>query len=347
MNAPHNLVMRRTASTVPAFRYDGNEDFRQWQLRSRKKLHELFGWDAFESCAPDLEIEYDRKENGYRELRFTFESEPGYRVPCHLLLPDGVENPPLMICVQGHTFGMHISMGRTRFPNENYTEEEFLKKGRFAIDALEHGCAAVTIEQRGMGECGGDEEGAHCQLHTMGNLLLGRTTIGERVWDISHLIDVLTTEFADCFDAKRIYCVGHSGGGTATFYAACSDERIAAAIPCGAFCTFEASVIGQLHCTCNYIPKIRRYFDMGELSGLIVPRPVLFNAGEHDCIFPIAGVKEAFEETKRLYAHEGVSDRCVLTVGDIPEEIWSVDPYAGHCFYPHEVWENFFALVTK
>ncbi len=32
-----------------------------------------------------------------------------------MLLPDGVEKPPVIICLQGHSKGMHISLGRPKY----------------------------------------------------------------------------------------------------------------------------------------------------------------------------------------------------------------------------------------
>ncbi len=46
--------------------------------------------------------------------------------------------------------------------------------------------------------------------------LIGRTTIGERVWDVQRVIDVLEKHFPQV-DSGNIMCTGGSGGGTATF----------------------------------------------------------------------------------------------------------------------------------
>ena len=58
---------------------------------------------AKNACEPNVEIEEEVQMDGYRRIRFTFESEEGYRVPCHLFLPDDKPNPPVMRCLQGHS----------------------------------------------------------------------------------------------------------------------------------------------------------------------------------------------------------------------------------------------------
>ena len=124
----------------------------------------------------------------------------------------------------------------------------------------------MTLEQRGMGIRGGNENGPQCHVPAMTSLLIGRTMIGERVWDISRAIDVLEKHFPQV-DSAKVLCLGNSGGGTATFYAACMDERIKGAVPSCAVCTYKASIAAQYHCVCNFIPNIASYFDMGDLAG--------------------------------------------------------------------------------
>ena len=81
--------------------------------------------DKFEKVLPETEIEYTRQIDGATEIRFTFQSEEDYRIPCHLLVPDGVNNPPVVICLQGHSPGMHISLGRPK----KQQEESLIKNG--------------------------------------------------------------------------------------------------------------------------------------------------------------------------------------------------------------------------
>ena len=130
--------------------------------------------------------------------------------------------------------------------------------------------------------------------------------------------------------------MGNSGGGTATFYAACLDERISLAMPSCAVCTYKDSIAKMFHCTCNFIPNIAKFFDMGDLGGLIAPRPLIVVHGIADTIFPDEGVKEAFETIKELYAAAGVPDRCRLVTG--PE---------GHRFYADLSWPVVHELIGK
>ena len=166
-------------------------------------------------------------------------------------------------------------------------------------------------------------------------MMWGRTAIGERVWDISRLIDVVESHFTQYIDPAKIICLGNSGGGTATFYAACMDERISLAVPSCAVCTYEDSIMAMHHCACNYIPSIRRYFEMGDLGCLIAPRKYVQVNGKEDKIFPIFGAEATFQNIKLAYAQAGKEDRCRMVVGS-----------AGHQFYPDESWPIIHELMN-
>lgn len=224
---------------------------------------------------------------------------------------------------------MHISLGIAKYPKD----DETIAGGRdFAVRAVKEGFCAIAMEQRYMGVCGAMEDGNPACMGksvnaSMGTLLMGRTPIGERVWDISRLIDVIEAHLGEFIDPERIICMGNSGGGTATFYASCMDERIALSMPSCAFCTYDESIMAMNHCPCNFIPGIRRYFNMGDLACLIAPRPLVLVCGKEDKIFPLEGVKKSFETVKKAYHDAGKSDLCHLVVGD-----------GGHQFYPDQAW---------
>ena len=155
---PLKRVQAVLAQTPPQMAYNGG-DFSQWQERAREKLAELLGMSRMEDCTREFEFVSDEVLPEYRRTAFRFQSEPGYWVPCCLLTPPGEGPFPLAVCLQGHSTGMHISLGETMYPGD----EAAVEGGRdFARQAVAHGYCALTLEQRGMGLCGGDEHGPHC-----------------------------------------------------------------------------------------------------------------------------------------------------------------------------------------
>ena len=329
---PFEKERERLNASARSMAYRADESVGDWQKRAREKLTALLGL-PYERCAPRFCVEYETQAEDYYETRFTFQSEEGYYVPCHFLRPKGsLQGPlPVMICLQGHSTGMHISLGRVKYEGDGEDVEDGDRD--YALQSVKRGMCAVTLEQRCFGERGGTPR-PNCYLSAMTALLSGRTLLGCRVWDVMRLIDVLEAEFAGVCDAKRIYCCGNSGGGTATVYSAALEERIAAAMPSCAFCAFADSIGAMTHCACNYVPGIRRYFDMGELAGMIAPRPLVIVSGARDDIFPLPGAQSEFERVKAIYEAAGATERAVHVIGD-----------GGHRFYATPSWDRFLALT--
>ena len=80
---------------------------------------------------------------------------------------------------------------------------------------------------------------------------------------------------------------------------------------------------------CNHIPSIRKYFEMGDLAGLIAPRNLVIAAGALDSIFPIDETKKNFETVKRIYEFLGAPNNTALLIGD-----------KGHYNYADLLWRE-------
>ncbi len=321
MKTTYDFLKEKLQTVKPNFSYNG-ENYDSWKTAAREKLNSLIGMDKFEKVEPETEIEFTNKIEGATEIRFTFQSEKGYRVPCHMLLPDNKPNPPVIICLQGHSPGMHISLGRAK----TEYEIELATNGdrNFAIRAIKEGFAAVALEQRNFGELSGN---IGCLESSMNNLLMGRTTIGERVWDVQRLIDLLETEFADKVDVNCISLLGNSGGGTATAYTAALEDRIILAVPSCAMASFKDSIGAMNHCPCNYIPNISNTFDMNDLMAMAYPKYFIQVSGKEDEIFPIFAARKVFEDGKKAYLDNNAENRCAMVEGN-----------GGHRFFADDTW---------
>lgn len=318
----------------PSLSYDEGKDYELWRSEVKEKLTELLG-DMPEKVELNPRIEWEEDRGEYIEKRIIYTAEEGVDVPCHLWIPKTTKTPaPAIICLQGHSSGMHISMNRSIYEGD---AELIAENGDrdFAIQIVKEGYAALVLEQRGFGERKSDaylefvpDALTTCWHPAMTAILLGRTIIGERVWDISRAIDVLET--LPEIDSEKIAVMGNSGGGTATYYAACMDERIKIAMPSCSICTYKDSIVVGRHCTCNYIPNIAKYVDMADLACLIAPRPLIMVSGEQDTGFHIGGCRESAETIKKIYKKAGCGDKFRFVVGE-----------EGHRFYADISWPVF------
>lgn len=314
----NDIIHENLMQEKPILAFDENVDYQKWKGQVRDKYIELLGLDkiAKNACEIKIEIEECVETDEYTRYRYIFESEKGCYVPCYLLIPKTQRNKfPVCICLQGHTTGFHISIGEKKYEEDDFTVDS----NSYALTAVKNGYAALAIEQRGMGErttlqqkrvpaltCG-------CYFTAMSALILGRTLIGERVWDVSKSIDSLQY-FADKLDLEDITLIGQSGGGTATYYSACYDERIKVAAPTCSICSYKVSIGDMWHCSCNYVPHCAEYFDMGELACMIAPRKLLISVGEVDRIFPIEGSKAVYPVIEKIYKKENAEANCRFVI---------------------------------
>ena len=161
-------------------------------------------------------------------------------------------------------------------------------------------------------------------------------SIGERIWDVMRGIDALGELDLGVLDIEKIMILGNSGGGTAAFYAACCEERIAYAAPSCAFCSYRTSILDILHCVCNNIPSASRYFEMEDLSCLIAPRHLTVLTGQKDEIFPLDAVKQAYLTVEKIFERAGAANHCKLV--EMPE---------GHHWCPDVAWKAIDEEMTK
>ena len=310
----------------PKLSFNNKRNYKKWKEEIREKFLEVTGLNdiALNACEPSLEIESETQKDGYKEIKFSFYSEIGAVVPCYLLIPDdGKKKYPVVITLQGHSTGYHNSVGIKKYESDDH----YQPRGEFAVQSVREGYATLAIEQRAMGMSGGltttrrdvrfyngdsDDFVGNCYYGAMTGFMLGRSLIGERCWDVSRAIDVLSN-FPEC-DLDKIAITGNSGGGTATYYAACYDERIKICMPASAFCPYRESILRFFHCACNYIPNAYKYFDMQDLSCLIAPRKLIIVNGQTDTGFLVEGARRGFETVKAVYKKENKEEQCKLII---------------------------------
>jgi len=283
-----------------------------WQRELHAKITELVGGFPAERAPLRPRTIETRSFAAYRREKIVFDSRPGVSVLAYVLTPSRAAAPaPAMICVPGHGRGVDDivgidEQGRDRADKAGYQHD-------FAIQVAEAGIAAVAIEPMGFG-CRRDPLNAQrglgqkgCEPLAGGALMLGQTLIGWRVWDIMRTIDLVATR--SDLDPSRVGCMGISGGGTATLFAAALEPRLRVAMVSGYLNTFRDSVGSLAHCVDNYVPGILNWAEMHDVAGLIAPRPLFVESGERDRIFPLQASVESFRAVREIYQVFGAGDR--------------------------------------
>ena len=333
-----------------AFRARDREELSAWQAAFRPKLREVLGLDNMASDLSGYVPKAERLETSdlgsHVRERWYLWVEPTVPLPFYLLLPKGVKpgvgrvdgSPagkasagrlPLVLVPHGHNHP-HIYVGISR----DEKEEAHMLEGERDIArqaAAEEGYIVIAPTTRAFGETRTAKDIEADKMHScrdqlVHDLLVGRTPIGERVWDTSRLIDWGLSNLP--VDEGRIAITGNSGGGTISLFAGACDTRIALSMPGCYFCTFVGSIGTIRHCECNYVPGLLRMGEMYDVAGLIAPRPFCAIAGRTDPIFPVEHVRFAYDRLKAIYAVAGAEDRCELSIGE-----------GGHRFYKTPAWD--------
>lgn len=345
--ASQALHQRLIAAAPRKLAFRGEATYQDWPRQLRGKLIELLRMPERPVGAPRVEMLGKRKDMGDHFAQdLVFESEPGVEVPCRLLLPKNTRGPlPVMICLQGHTTGMHISIGEVVHDRD---VEDLGGDRDFARQAVRRGYAAIAMEQRAFGlrsdgradccrrtlDLEVNDDNHTCKHTAMTALLLGRTILGERVFDIIRACDAIAE--IDGVDADAINVMGNSGGGTVAWYAAAVEPRIKGAIVASCFCTVEKSIGAIDHCTDNYLPGMLEWFDFADIAGAIETARVAVVMGRHDPLFPHQGVDEAFAQARSIFAAQGRPDDIVFAQGE-----------DGHRFYEDIGWSAFERVMSQ
>lgn len=330
MNLSPSLVHRTwTAQTTPALSYRGG-DITSWQHKLRARLIDLIGYRKHAAAPVPLNVQslWQREHPLGRLEKIVFAAEPGADVPAYVCLPASVRPPyRFFICLQGHSTGMHHSIAVTR---EDEAIPMTVDGDRdFGLGCMARGIAALCLEQRSFGERQERIQAQHpgdlCHQAAMNALLLGTTLLAERVFDVDRAIDYLAQRGDVALD--KVGLMGNSGGGTTALFATALLPRVRYAMPACCFSTFAASIQASVHCVCNYVPGLLPVAEMGDVAGLIAPKPLVIVSGRDDGIFPLAPARAEFARAQGIYRAAGAPDRCHHVIGD-----------GGHRFYADAAW---------
>ena len=316
----HYTALYANAPGEWAFTARTTDELLRWQTEFRERLRVITGLRNIEldlaDHSPRAELLQSESLDGYTRESWQLWTEPTLALPFYLLRPDHQTGPlPLVVTPHGHN-PPHLYVGLY----DTEAEREHIEAGDrdTAVQAVKEGYLALAPTTRGFGATRAEADIAEdklssCRVQLMHGLLVGRTPIGERVWDMSRLLDWSLANLD--VDVTRVALTGNSGGGTVTLFAAACDTRFTLAMPGSYFCTFAGSIGSIHHCDCNYVPGILRLGEMYDVAGLIAPRPFCAINGVEDSIFPIAETRRAYDRLLQVYEVAGVADHCRLYEG--------------------------------
>ena len=286
---------------------------KKWQKRTASALEKVIGFQDTTIVKPAPK-KLERVDKGdYIREKILIRTTPNSVMPVYILTPKQAKKPlPTVLAFHGHGYGVKDIVGLNEDGSERHTPQGY--HNDFAVSLCRRGFAVVAPEISCFGErvtdfsylnrSIGQEEPTTCAHAASLASHLGFTILGFRVHEMKRLIDYLETT-NDC-DTSALGAMGISGGGMLTFFLTALEPRIKACVVSGYFCTFRDSILSIHHCPCNFVHGLHQFGEMYDLAGLIAPRPMLIEAGNHDPIFPIAEVKKSVNKVGKIYKLFGV-----------------------------------------
>ena len=314
----------------------GNSDIRDFDAWKQKAREKVFDCMLAPPPAPangyDVKVLYEEQRDGYKARKLEIRLSRYYTVPAYLLIPDGKGPFPAVNVLHDH--GAHLFIGKEKIIRPLACEdsvvvkdaEEWVKnyEGQYFGDYLaQHGYVVFSSDAPMWGERG-QKEGPRRDRYDMiaGNMMMyGIDLSAYMTFD-----DIRATDYLASLpevDSLRIGCTGWSMGAyRAWMLSALSDHIKAGAAVCWMVTTDEQLSFRYSRTEnggfANCLPGLRRWLDYPHVASIACPKPMLFINGSQDKLFPVAGVKKAFQIMHEVWDSQDAGDKIETELWDMP-----------------------------
>ena len=309
------------------------KNFKKWRKQARATVLDAMLAPPPYTTKYETEILAEEQREGYRAKKLCFNLTGYSRVNAYVLIPDGEGPFPAVVLLHDH--GGHYTIGKEKMIRPFGVDKAVLDDadawaancygGQYAGDYLAaHGYVVISVDALYWGERG-RKEGADGSKYAdvAGNFMM----LGRSLSAFMNYEDIYTTDYLATFpevDSKRIACMGFSMGGyRAWMLSALSDKIRAGAAICWMTttdCQFSWEYGRERGGFANMLPGIRRYLDYPHIASIACPKPMFFLNGEHDGLFPVVGVKAAFEEMHKVWKEQSADERLKTELWDMPHD---------------------------
>lgn len=310
------------------------KNFKKWKRLARKKVFDCMLMpppppvDGYKA-----KVLFEEQREGYKAKKIEIQLSRYYTVPAYILIPDGKGPFPAINLLHDH--GAHLFIGKEKTIRPLACEDSIVIKdaeewsaggyeGQFFGDFLaRHGYIVLSTDAPMWGERG-QKEGPRRDKYDMiaGNMMMyGIDLSAWMTYD-----DIAATEYLASIpevDSRRIGCTGWSMGAyRAWMLSALSDRIKAGAAVCWMVTTDEQMSFKYARTEnggfANCFPGLRRWLDYPHMASIACPKPMLFINGSQDKLFPVAGVKKAFQIMHDTWDSQGCGDRLVTELWEMP-----------------------------
>ncbi|MBD3175054.1 MAG: hypothetical protein GF320_07730 [Armatimonadia bacterium] len=309
-----------------------HQDFERWRAEARDKVMELL-------LPPPPEADFDpvvlaHEDRGeYVALKLALDLTGDSRVAAYMTVPKGEGPFPAVLLLHDH--GARFDIGKEKMIRPLATDMGRLESAREWTDTLYGGrwlgdelarrgyvcfsTDALNWSERGGGGYEGQQSLASNLLH------LGTSFAGLIAHEDLRAAEFLATRPE--VDASRVAAMGLSMGAFRTWQVTALSDHIGAGVAICWMATVKGLMVPGNNMTVGQSaysmlhPGLFLYMDYPDVASIACPKPLLVYAGEHDHLFPVPSVREAFDKMEQVWASQGAGDR-------LETRIWPV----GHVF---------------
>lgn len=307
------------------------KDFAKWKAQARHVLAECMQNLQPAPKAYAMEVTDREQRDGYEARKIRFNLSEWSRVPAYLLVPEGEGPFPAIVLLHDH--GAHFSIGKEKMVRPFHVAPEVMEDadqwasqcydGQYVGDYLaRHGYVVLAVDALFWGERGRKEGTSYDAQQALASNFL---QMGASWGAFINVDDMRSAEFLASLpfvDKERVGSLGFSMGAYRSWMlAALTDVVRASASICWMNTTEHLMTLtnnqnkgGSAYAM--LIPALRRYLDYPHVASIACPKPTLFFNGTRDKLFPIEGVKDAYQEMEAVWKSQGASDRLVTKLWD-------------------------------
>lgn len=307
------------------------KDFAKWKAQARHVLAECMQNLQPAPKAYAMEVTDREQRDGYEARKIRFNLSEWSRVPAYLLVPEGEGPFPAIVLLHDH--GAHFSIGKEKMVRPFHVAPEVMEDadqwasqcydGQYVGDYLaRHGYVVLAVDALFWGERGRKEGTSYDAQQALASNFL---QMGASWGAFINVDDMRSAEFLASLpfvDKERVGSLGFSMGAYRSWMlAALTDVVRASASICWMNTTEHLMTLANNQnkggsAYAMLIPALRRYLDYPHVASIACPKPTLFFNGTRDKLFPIEGVKDAYQEMEAVWQSQGASDRLVTKLWD-------------------------------
>lgn len=307
------------------------KDFAKWKAQARHVLAECMQNLQPAPKAYAMEVTDREQRDGYEARKIRFNLSEWSRVPAYLLVPEGEGPFPAIVLLHDH--GAHFSIGKEKMVRPFHVAPEVMEDadqwasqcydGQYVGDYLaRHGYVVLAVDALFWGERGRKEGTSYDAQQALASNFL---QMGASWGAFINVDDMRSAEFLASLpfvDKERVGSLGFSMGAYRSWMlAALTDVVRASASICWMNTTEHLMTLtnnqnkgGSAYAM--LIPALRRYLDYPHVASIACPKPTLFFNGTRDKLFPIEGVRNAYQEMEAVWQSQGASDHLVTKLWD-------------------------------